>query len=302
MPWAPTCLLCRVNSSGASCTRPSNQDGWGYREGTPRWAADSIESMVVALSVPVYAPARPKAAGRSFREERSNEAPDDHIKKCVISVHDTGEMPLNLVPVKGEFNMSKAKSVLVAVVLLSTFMVTPAFPQGLAGCKSGLFIGSYTHLDTFSDIWGDGTGVINQTIRQLTLHSDGTATEDSTGALDIMLSGGTISSRIGSWTCRNDGRLVVTLIWAVYLPTADAASHGVVPTPPVDILLAQHTRATYLFSVTDANQLTLIQARRRVYSATEDPTDPTGGVLRPLNTGSDVYKRLVASDADLLAP
>ena len=46
------------------------------------------------------------------------------------------------------------------------------------------------HLDTFPDLWGDGTNVLNQTIRQLTLHSDGTATEETTGA-DIMLSGGT---------------------------------------------------------------------------------------------------------------
>jgi hypothetical protein len=40
--------------------------------------------------------------------------------------------------------MSKLKSVLVAVVVLSVFMVTPAFPQGNAGCRSGMFIGSYT--------------------------------------------------------------------------------------------------------------------------------------------------------------
>jgi hypothetical protein len=200
--------------------------------------------------------------------------------------------------------MSKLRNVLVAFLALSVFMVLPAFPQGnvLAGCRTGMFIGSYTHLDTFPDIWGDGSNVVNQTIRQLTLHSDGTATEQSTGALDIMLSGGTISLRVGSWTCRSDGQLVVTLIWAVYMPTADAASHSVVPTPPVDILLAQHTRATYLFSATDANTLTRTLARNRRYDATQDPTDPTGGVLQPLNTNVVVYKRLVASDADLLAP
>ena len=117
-----------------------------------------------------------------------------------------------------------------------------------------------------------------------------------------MLSGGTTSSRVGSWTCRNNGQLVVTLIFAGYLPTADALNHpSIVPTPPVDILLLQHNKTTYLFSVTDANTLTRTQARNRRYNATQDPTDPTGGVLQPLNTNVVVYKRLVASDADLLA-
>ena len=200
--------------------------------------------------------------------------------------------------------MSKLRNVLVAFLALSVFMVVPAFPQGVAGCKTGMFIGSYTHLDTFPDVWGDGSNVENQTIRQLTLHSDGSAIEEGTAALDIMLSAGTGSSAIGSWTCRNDGKLVVTLIFAVYLPTTDAVNHpsSVPNPPPVDILLAQHSRRTSLFSVTDANSLTRIQSRIRRYSATQDPTDPTGGVLGPLLTNAVVYTRLVASDADLLAP
>jgi hypothetical protein len=200
--------------------------------------------------------------------------------------------------------MAKLRNVLVALVALSLFMVTPVFSQGMAGCKNGKFIGSYTTLVTFPDVWGDNTFVLNQTIRQLTLHSDGTANQEDTAAPDIMLSGGTISSQIGSWTCRRDGQLVVTLIWAIYLPTNDSLNHPVftpIP-PPVDILLSGHTRATYLFSVTDANTLTRTQARNRQYDATQDPTDPTGGVLGPLATNVRVYKRLVASDADLLAP
>jgi hypothetical protein len=78
--------------------------------------------------------------------------------------------------------MSKLRNVVVTFVALSVFMALPAFPQGNAGCKNGKFVGSYTHLDTFLDIWGDGTLVLNQTIRQLTLHSDGTATEESTAS------------------------------------------------------------------------------------------------------------------------
>jgi len=203
--------------------------------------------------------------------------------------------------------MMKLRNVLVAFLALPVFMALPAFPQGgvTAGCKTGEFIGSYTHLVTFPDVWGDGSNVENQTINQLNLHSDGTATLESTATPDLMLSFGPISFvPIGSWKCRNDGLLVVTLIWANYLPTTDAVNHpsSVPNPPPVDILLVGHQRVTGLFSVTGANSVTRILARARVYSATEDPTDPTGGVLLPLNTNVLVYTRLVPSDADLLAP
>ena len=167
-----------------------------------------------------------------------------------------------------------------------------------------MFVGSYTTLFTFLDVWSDGTNVEHQLINQLNLHSDGTVTYDRAGGPDLMLSFGLATTGVGSWTCRSDGQLVVTLIWANYNPTNDAVNHPVVTPipPPVDILLSGHTRATYLFSVTDANTLTRIQARNRNYDQMQDPTDPTGGVLGPLNTDVVVSKRVVASDADLLAP
>src|SRR5215469_5567829 len=156
--------------------------------------------------------------------------------------------------------MSKLRNVLLSLVALSVFMVTPAFSDVLGGCKTGLFIGSFTNntLANFTDLWGDGTNVVNWTIFQLTLHIDGTVTQEFTGAPDIMLSFGTETQRVGSWKCRSDGKLVVTLIWADFAPTTDAISHpSTVPNPPpVDLLLSQHIRATYLFSVTDASTLT----------------------------------------------
>jgi hypothetical protein len=200
--------------------------------------------------------------------------------------------------------MSKLRNVVVAFSVLSMFLVIPAFPQGNAGCKNGKFIGSYTHVDDFPDVWGDGTLVDHQLIQQLNLHSDGTVTNEFAGGPDLMLSFGLSTTSVGSWMCRNDGKLVVTVIFAIYVPTTDAINHpSTVPAPPpVDLFLLQHTRSTYLFSVTDANTLTRIQARNRRYDATQDPSDPTGGILRPLNTNIVVYTRLVASDADLLAP
>jgi hypothetical protein len=205
--------------------------------------------------------------------------------------------------------MLKLRNVLVAVGL-SMSIVLPAFPQGNQanqgnmGCRNGTFPGSYTHLVTYTDIWGDGTNVLVQTIRQLTLHMDGTAIEEDTSAPEILLSSGTISPRVGSWKCRSDGKLVVTLIWAGYTPTTDAKNHpsSVPNPPPVDLALTNHYRVSYLFSVTNLNTLTRTEARTRQYTSTEDPTDLAGGVLIPLNTSVFVYNRVVASDADLLAP
>jgi len=176
--------------------------------------------------------------------------------------------------------------------------------QGNAGCKNGKFVGSYTHADLFTDIWGDVSGVDHAFLYQLNLAGDGTVYQNWTGLPDLMLSSGSGTPNVGSWACRSDGKLIVTLINASYVPTTDASNHPttVPDPPPVDLFLAGHTRVTYLFEVTDANTLTRVQARSRTYGPAQDPSDPNGGTLRPLRTAVVVYKRLVASDADLLAP
>jgi hypothetical protein len=198
------------------------------------------------------------------------------------------------------------KALAVAIPLLVVVLGLPAagLAQGSAGCKTGKFVGSYTSARLFTDIWGDGTGVDHAYAFQLNLASDGTAYQSWTGLPDIMLSSGTGSPWVGSWTCRSDGKLVVTLLNASYLPTTDASNHPstVQYPPPVDLFLLRHTRTTYLFSVTDGNTLTRLQARARVYDSTQDPSDPNGGTLRPLQTAIVNYSRLLASDADLLAP
>ncbi len=202
--------------------------------------------------------------------------------------------------------MSKLQRVTVALVVLSllTIVAVSANAQGNAGCKNGKFVGSYTSSSSFPDIWGDGTNVAHTFLLQLNLHSDGTATQDFSGFPDLMLSGGTGTPFVGSWTCRRDGKLVVTMITTNYGTTTDAINHpaSVPDPPPVDLFLVLNLRVTYLFTVTDDNTLTRIQARTRRYLAAEDPSDPTGGTLRPLNTTEVVYRRLIASDADLLAP
>jgi len=202
--------------------------------------------------------------------------------------------------------MSKLRNVVFALVGLSLLMViaAPANAAGNSGCKTGKFVGSYTFSRTFSDIWGDGTNIAHVLVLQLNLHSDGTVTEDFTGFPDVMLSFGTGTPFVGSWTCRNDGKLVVTSISTIYVPTIDAINHpSTVPNPPpVDLFLLLSSRSTFLFAVTDDNTLTRVQMRVRSYLANEDPADPNGGTLGPLITTPVVYHRLIASDADLLAP
>jgi hypothetical protein len=202
--------------------------------------------------------------------------------------------------------MSKLKEAVVVFIALSLSMVVTARSnaQAVGGCKTGKFVGSYTHTDTFGDIWGDQSNIAHAFILQLNLHSDGTATQEFTGAPDLMLSAGSGTPFVGSWACRSDGKLVVTLLNSVYLPTTDAINHPLtVPNPPpVDLFLFLTVRTTYLLNVTDGNTLTRIQARARRYAPAEDPSDPAGGTLGALSTNESVYKRLVASDADLLAP
>jgi hypothetical protein len=195
--------------------------------------------------------------------------------------------------------MSKVMNRILAAVAVSLFIVTPAFAD--VGCKDGKFVGSYTMTRTSPDVWGDGSGVSHTFVYQLNLTIDGTAYEQFTGLPDLMLSEGTSTPAIGSWQCRQDGQVVVNLISTVYLPTKDAALHGFLNVP-TDLLLFSNLRTTYLFSVTDANSLTRIQARNRRYAPTENPTDPQAGTLGPLDVSSVKYQRLIASDADLLAP
>jgi hypothetical protein len=163
--------------------------------------------------------------------------------------------------------MGRALAAAVPAFVLVVGLPVVGLAQGNAGCRNGKFVGSYTHADLATDIWGDGSGVDHEFLFQLNLASDGTASEYWTGLPDLMLSSGTGSPSVGSWTCRSDGKLVVTFITASYEPTTDAINHPttVPDPPPVDLLLFRHTRTTYLYSVTDGDTLTRIQSRRRVY-------------------------------------
>lgn len=185
------------------------------------------------------------------------------------------------------------KMVLVAAIL-TVFATIPAFAG--AGCKNGKFVGTYTNTNADVDLFGDGS-VVHTFVNQLTLHADGTANFYWTGYNDYFTNLGTGSPSIGSWTCRNDGKLIVNLITAVYLPSVPS---GNAPSP--DVTLSLHFRTTYLYSVDDDNTIRRIQSRTRRYTPSQDPGDPNGGTLGALNNLQLTYKRLVASDTDFSLP
>jgi len=184
------------------------------------------------------------------------------------------------------------KRLLLTAAIITVFTTLTAYSQ--VGCRSGKFLGSYVFASSV-DVWGDGT-VIHQYNENLQLHADGTARTDFNLWPDYMMTYGLDTPSIGSWTCRTDGKLVLTLISSEYLPTTDRVS-------TTDLSQAQHFRRTALITVVDDNTLTVTNLRTRHYSAAENPADSNGGTLGTLHSYSDyIFHRIVATDSDLLVP
>lgn len=179
---------------------------------------------------------------------------------------------------------------LMAVVLLGV-------GSAMAGnCNNDNFFGTYTRVDAPTDVFVDGA-VIHQYIYNLTLSSDGTAIQYWTGLPDYQITFGTGTQNVGSWKCKNNGQIVVTLLGSSYEPVGPDTV-----IPAADVSLVYNYRYTYLFKVNNPNSLTRVQSRSRRYLASEDSTNPTAGILGTLSTTPITYTRFVASDADLTAP
>ena len=177
------------------------------------------------------------------------------------------------------------------------FVLVLAAGEAFAGnCNNDNFPGTYTRIDAPLDPIGNGE--LHQHVFTLTLGADGTARQEWTGLPDYMINTGSGTANLGSWKCRSDGKLVVTLLNATFGPVGPDPSLGTVD----DLSLFSHTRTTILFNVNNPNKLKRTLARSRVYARDQNPADPNGGTLLPLNTTQIVYNRFVASDADLLAP
>ncbi|MEP7212013.1 MAG: hypothetical protein ABI791_03000 [Acidobacteriota bacterium] len=185
------------------------------------------------------------------------------------------------------------KKITFVLMILCVFAVVPALADS---CSTGAFVGTYTRASPATDAIGDGN--LHAFLFQLTLHGDGTVTQYWTGLPDYQTSLGTGSINIGSWKCRDNGNLLVTLISASYEASAADPNFGTV----ADVRLWRHFRSTYVFDITNGTTITRTKARTRSYLPAEDPTDANGGILGTLSTTPLVYNKLVATATDLQLP
>ena len=181
-------------------------------------------------------------------------------------------------------------------IILLTIVLGMAASAFAGNCHSKNFYGTYTRVDAPSDVMGDGA-VIHQYVYTLVLAPGGVAYQHWSGLNDYQTTFGTGTPNVGSWECRSDGKLIVTYLQSSYAPVGPDAY---IAYP--DVSLATNYRITVLFTINNKDKITRIQARTRYFSASEDPTNVTGGTLGPLSTTEFVYNRLKASDDDLLAP
>lgn len=189
-----------------------------------------------------------------------------------------------------------SKKMLITMVALSIFMVIPAVAQGNEPkCKEKDVIGSYASIRQFPDLFGNGTNVERTWLLTLNLNRDGTAYQYHTAWPDFHLLG-LATPQVGSWKCRADGKIVVTVLNGFYAPVTFNPGTGL---PTEDIELRLHLRITFLLIVEDIDNLKRVQFVRRRYNMTEDPTDPAAGTLDPVSFLERFYKRIKASDADL---
>ena len=186
------------------------------------------------------------------------------------------------------------KKLMLVFAIVTVLYAVPSF-AAKTGCRKFNFLGTYTRVDPPTDVFGDG--VLHQYVYQLNLTSDGTMRQYWTGLPDYQINVGTGSESIGSWACRDDGKLVVQFIFATYEPTPNTPD-----TPNPDVRLTRHTRTTVLFDVPSDNTLVRVQARSRIYATGADPTNATGGTLGAISNTQFTYTRFTASDADLLLP
>lgn len=191
------------------------------------------------------------------------------------------------------------KTCALALCGIGLLMANSGFANTNSGCLAKTFFGTYTLVEYFQnlDVKGDGTLFEDRTwVYQLSFYRDGIVEQNWTASFDYPLSLGMNPNWIGSWTCRSDGKLVVTTLRGDFAPAPGV--QGV----PADLALVGHIRNTFLFSVVNQNIVRSIQNRTRYYNMSEDPTDPNAGTLFPLNTNVYEYKRFKASGADLVAP
>src|SRR4051794_25401081 len=153
------------------------------------------------------------------------------------------------------------KRTVLVIAALIIFTSVTAFASPKTGCQKFNFTGTFLGPSS-SDVFGDGN--IHNFAFQLTIHSDGTVDQYWTGLPDYIINAGTGSPQIGSWTCRADGKLIITWLQASYFPVLPAQDPANLSSQ--DVKLLSHSRTTYLFSIDDDNTVTRQQSRTRSYT------------------------------------
>lgn len=143
-------------------------------------------------------------------------------------------------------------------------LITPTFAAGR--CTPFSVAGSY----------------VRQTspyIDQLTLQLDGTAYSFSSAAFDLILLGTSIPG-IGSWTCLEDGTVLVTTIQSEYLQNSPS---GDIPQPgqPLDINISVNLRITNKLVVVDSSTL---RETHRIVTRVPLSDDPFGPGVRGVSS------------------
>jgi len=123
---------------------------------------------------------------------------------------------------------------IIAITAVSLLYAGPAFSvkKDKAGniCKDKNVVGSYTQVSQYS--YPDYYGVVRDRtyVHQLNLNAGGTALLMWTASRDLMINGASDTVQLGSWTCRYDGKLLVTTLAGVHsgIP-ADDLFPGSVP-------------------------------------------------------------------------
>jgi hypothetical protein len=112
---------------------------------------------------------------------------------------------------------------------------------------------------------------VNPYIDQLKLGIDGTAYWFQSSSFDLILTG-TYIPQIGSWTCLNDGTVLVTTIGTNF---SQNSPFGDIPQPgqPLDINIFQNVRFTQKLSLVDGNTL---QPTHRINTDIPLSSDPLG--------------------------
>ena len=170
---------------------------------------------------------------------------------------------------------------LAALTLLSVFtLATNAVADDSEGkhvCQNKKWTGSYLQALGF---YGPGSFV-----RQWNFNRDGTLISTSTAAPEDAPNSGTGTPIVGSWECREDGKILATYSYALYNP---------------GWMILGHIRTTAVVTITDDNTLRRTAFVRRFYLPSENVMDPNGGHktvnLAPLGWE---LTRLRAADEDV---